>query len=579
MYFCNGKDRVKVFGGTEMAKFLSIEVEASQLRVAEVEENGKKNRIRHCFCIHVPQGSVEDGQLRDTRRLAEILKKELAEKGIRTKKVFFVVGSTRIASREVRIPLVKKSRIQSIIEANATDYFPIDISKYILSYSIIDIEGEKKNSKKKKDQEPEQVSKEKPAQYHLMVYAAPRSISTAYGEFAENAGLVMTGINYTGDSIYHSVKGAFSKGLHLLMKVELDFTSITIIRDGELALQRNINYGMDSAVEAVRAFPVFGDRLDADEALEVLFERKCIYDALDVNESEEYLHDATTGDEQQRRLSDARAEVTESLRYMIGNISRIMDYYISRNPGAVFDSIYCCGIGGQIRGVMALLSHELGQEVHRIRKLENYQLPEKRENEDLFLYVAILAPGRSGVNLMEKRSGKKKKEQESLSGAIVVFAVGAVAGIALTAAGFANRLYQEKNYEHLNRRVTEESSIEDIYNTYTEAEKQYKNYKNMYDRTTTPNESLKSFLEEMEEKMPSDITVETFSSTGTEVNFSMRVSGKPEAADTLMQLRTFESLATVTTTGIDQADDGTVTMTVTCTYKEPAPLDDSSDQQ
>ena len=193
--------------------------------------------------------------------------------------------------------------------------------------------------------------------------------------------------------------------------------------------------------------------------------------------------------------------------------------------------------------------------------------------------MAILAPGRSGVNLMEKTSGKKKKEQESLSGAIVVFAIGAVAGIALTAAGFANRIYQQKHYEYLNRRVTEESSIEDIYNTYSAAKGEYKNYKKMYDLTTTPNEQLKSFLEEMEQKMPSDITIENFSSTGTEVSFSMRVTGKPEAADTLMQLRTFESLAAVTTTGIDQADNGTVTMTVTCTYAEPAAIDESSSEQ
>ena len=560
-----------------MAKFLSIEVEAAQLRVAEVEESGRKNKIRHCFCIRIPQGSVEDGLLRDTKSLAEILKKELAERGIRTKKVFFVVGSTRIASREVRIPLVKKNRIQSIIEANATDYFPIDVSKYVLSYSIIVIEGEEKPSRKKKDKESEEAA-EKPAQYHLRVYAAPRSISTAYGEFAENAELIMTGINYTGDSIYHSVKSAFSSGLHMLIKIEMDFTSITIIRDGELALQRNVNYGMDSAVEAVRAFPVFGDCLDAEEALDILFERKCFYDALDVNESEEFLKDCLDQDEQAKQLSDAKAEVTESFRYMIGNISRIMDYYISRNPGAVFDSIYCCGIGGQIRGVMALLGHELGQEVHRIRQLENYQLPEKRENEDLFLYVAILAPGKSGVNLMEKTSGKKKKEQESLSGAILVFAIGAVAGLALVAAGTANRIYQQKNYEYLNQRVNEESSIEDIYNTYTTAKSQYENYKDMYDRTSTPNEQLKSFLEEMEQKMPSDITIETFSSTGSEVSFSMRVSSKAEAADALMQLRTFESLDTVTTTRLDQTEDGTVTMTVTCTYAEPAVLDESSEQ-
>lgn len=52
-----------------------------------------------------------------------------------------MAGSSRIASREVRIPFVKKNRIQSIIQENATDYFPIDISGYVLSYSMIDIES------------------------------------------------------------------------------------------------------------------------------------------------------------------------------------------------------------------------------------------------------------------------------------------------------------------------------------------------------------------------------------------------------------------------------------------------------
>lgn len=86
---------------------------------------------------------------------------------------------------------------------------------------------------------------------------------------------------------------------------------------------------------------------------------------------------------------------------------------------------------------------------------------------------------------------------------------------------------------------------------------------------------LEAFIQEMEEKMPSSITVETFSSTGSQVSFSMRVASKSEAANTLIQLRTFDSLSSVTTTGIDEGEDGTVTMSVTCTYRNPALLDDA----
>ena len=299
-------------GKIQMAKILSIEAEASQIRVAEVEVRGKKGRIYNCFCIPAPQGAVEDGQIRDTKTLGENLKAELSQRKIRTKKVYFATGSTRIASREVRIPFVKANRIQSIIEANATDYFPIDVSKYVLSYSVVDVESQKSED-----------GKEETKQYHLMVYAAPKAISAAYSEFAENAGLTMTGITYTGDSIYHSVKDEYAKGTHILVKVEYTGTSITIIQDGELTLQRNINYGVDSAAETVRAFPEFGDRLDANEALDVLCSRKCINPFLDMESFDEEISD------EERKLETARAEVTESLRYLIGNISRIMDYYIS----------------------------------------------------------------------------------------------------------------------------------------------------------------------------------------------------------------------------------------------------------
>lgn len=543
-----------------MAKILSIEAEASQIRVAEVEVRGKKGKIHNCFCIPAPQGAVEDGQIRDTKTLGENLKAELSQRKIRTKKVYFATGSTRIASREVRIPFVKANRIQSIVEANATDYFPIDVSKYVLSYSVVDVESQKSED-----------GKEETKQYHLMVYAAPKAISAAYSEFAENAGLTMTGITYTGDSIYHSVKHAYAKGTHILVKVEYTGTSITVIRDGELTLQRNINYGVDSAAETVRAFPEFGDRLDANEALDVLCSRKCINPFLDMESFDEEISD------EDRKLETARAEVTESLRYLIGNISRIMDYYISRHTDTNFDSIVCCGLGAQVKGLMQLLTNELGQQVDVLQEFKNFALPAGGDAQEACLYAAVLSPGTSGVNLMDKVNRKKKEKKETLSGAIIICVVGTVAGVVLTAAGYANRIYQQHEQERLNQRISEESSIEEIYSAYTNAKAQYDNYQNMYQYTNTPNEGLKIFIEELEEKMPSDITVENFSSTGTQVSFSMRVGSKSAAANTIMQLRTFESLSTVTTTGIDEAEDGTVSLSVLCTYSDPAPLDSSGE--
>ena len=541
-----------------MARFLSIEAESTQIRVGEVEISGRKGRMLQCFCVPVPQGSVEDGQIRDTKGLGEFLRQQLNERGIRTKKAWFVTGSTRIASREVQIPLVKKSRIQSIIEANATDYFPIDVTKYVMSYIILGITGEKG----KKGEEAEQKkAADQERQYRLMVYASPKAISTAYYEFAQSAGLTLSGITFTGNTVYQTVQEEYTSGAHILIKVELENTGISIIRDGKLSFQRNINYGIESAVETIRSFPQFGDRLEVQDALQLLSEKKWIYPSLDGQIGEE--------------PDTVKSEVTESLRYLVGNISRIMDYYISRNGDVNFESIVLCGMGGQVQGLTELLTQELGQKVELLTKIVRYSVPDTNKNEGLFLYIAVMDPVKSGLNLMEKTGRKQKEVKETLSGAWVVFGVGALAAVALAAAGVGARIYQTHEQERLNQRIAEEQSIEDVYAAYNNAKSQYDNFQSMYAYTNTPNEGLEAFIQEMEEKMPSSITVETFSSTGSQVSFSMRVASKSEAANTLIQLRTFDSLSSVTTTGIDEGEDGTVTMSVTCTYRNPALLDDA----
>ena len=544
--------------GLRMARFLSIEAESTQIRVGEVEISGRKGRMLQCFCVPVPQGSVEDGQIRDTKGLGELLRQQLNERGIRTKKAWFVTGSTRIASREVQIPLVKKSRIQSIIEANATDYFPIDVTKYVMSYIILGITGEKG----KKGEEAEQKkAADQERQYRLMVYASPKAISTAYYEFAQSAGLTLSGITYTGNTVYQTVQEEYTSGAHILIKVELENTGISIIRDGKLSFQSNINYGMESAVETIRSFPQFGDRLEVQDALQLLSEKKWIYPSLDGQIGEE--------------PDTVKSEVTESLRYLVGNISRIMDYYISRNGDVNFESIVLCGMGGQVQGLAELLTQELGQKVELLTKITRYSVPDTNKHEGLFLYIAVMDPVKSGLNLMEKTGRKQKEVKETLSGAWVVFGVGALAAVALAAAGVGARIYQTHEQDRLNQRIAEEQSIEDVYAAYNNAKSQYDNFQSMYAYTNTPNEGLEAFIQEMEEKMPSSITVETFSSTGSQVSFSMRVASKSEAANTLIQLRTFDSLSSVTTTGIDEGEDGTVTMSVTCTYRNPALLDDA----
>lgn len=539
-----------------MANILTIEVGSTEIRVAEMRDDKKGSSIRRCFRFAVPRGLVEDGFVQDAATLGEQLKNELLSRKISARKVRFIVASSRIASREVRIPFIKKNRIQDLIETNAADYFPIDPAEYILSYRIIDVEEEGEG-------------KEKEKKYHLMVYACPKDVAGSYNQLAEEAGLMLSCLAHIGDSVYMAVRSAFAKGTHMLIKIEEDAMIVSVIRDGELRMQRNINYGVNGAVEAVQMFPVFGEHLSYEEALELMLKRNCVKRTLNPDS------DIAEPEDETEEIKEARTEVSQNLRYLVGNISRIMDYYLARNPGNGFDSIECCGIGAAVLGVTKLLSHELAQKVTPLQPIEGHKFAKSEELENAeAIYIALFGVDASSANLMKKgrRGGRKKKDGEDIRGAVIVFAIGAVASVVLVAFSLGNHLYQTQRQKKLNVEITKNESAETIYNEYKSMKEKYNQYEQMYNFTNTPNESLVALLQELEQKMPSTLVIDSFSSTGTGVSFAVEVANKKEAANTLMQLRKFESLTSVTTTGTSEDDSGIVTMSVSANYAQPAAM-------
>lgn len=539
-----------------MANILTIEVGSTEIRVAEMRDDKKGSSIRRCFRFAVPRGLVEDGFVQDAATLGEQLKNELLSRKISARKVRFIVASSRIASREVRIPFIKKNRIQDLIETNAADYFPIDPAEYILSYRIIDVEEEGEG-------------KEKEKKYHLMVYACPKDVAGSYNQLAEEAGLMLSCLAHIGDSVYMAVRSAFAKGTHMLIKIEEDAMIVSVIRDGELRMQRNINYGVNGAVEAVQMFPIFGEHLSYEEALELMLKRNCVRRTLNPDS------DIAEPEDETEEIKEARTEVSQNLRYLVGNISRIMDYYLARNPGNGFDSIECCGIGAAVLGVTKLLSHELAQKVTPLQPIEGHKFAKSEELENAeAIYIALFGVDASSANLMKKgkRGGRKKKDGEDIRGAVIVFAIGAVASVVLVAFSLGNRLYQTQRQKKLNVEITKNESAETIYNEYKSMKEKYNQYEQMYNFTNTPNESLVVLLQELEQKMPSTLVIDSFSSTGTGVSFAVEVANKKEAANTLMQLRKFESLTSVTTTGTSEDDSGIVTMSVSANYAQPAAM-------
>lgn len=143
-----------------MAKtVLSIVIGAEITKVCEVSyrRNYKNRGIRvyKSITFPTPENLIEDGYIKDKGTFAQFLRTELKKAKISCRRAVFSISSSKIANREVIIPLVKESRIAEIIKTGASDYFPVDINDYILSHIIL----EKKTSDRREKAEAIRLAK------------------------------------------------------------------------------------------------------------------------------------------------------------------------------------------------------------------------------------------------------------------------------------------------------------------------------------------------------------------------------------------------------------------------------------
>ena len=117
-------------------KVLSVEIGQGLTRVVEMENKAKNPKVYHYFTFETPADVIDDGLVKRNDTFAALMKAECEKRKIKTTQVVFSVNSSRIARRTVKIPLVKETRIQDLIDASANDFFPVDMTQYHLIYDI-----------------------------------------------------------------------------------------------------------------------------------------------------------------------------------------------------------------------------------------------------------------------------------------------------------------------------------------------------------------------------------------------------------------------------------------------------------
>lgn len=511
------------------AKVISIEIGYSLTKVCEVDYKAKTHKVYRFFTIPTAEGIINDGILHATPEYVAALSAELAKRKIKTKQVIFSITSGRIASREVTIPFVKENRIADVVNANAPDYFPVDLSQYQLAYSILGTIGDPKGTQ----------------QYKLLVMAAPSALLSGYYDLAKVLKLEVAAIDYAGNSVFQVAKDKNAQGTNLVIKIDEHSSLVMAVRDARLAFVRNVSYGVDEAIQTIIDSKRWAEADTVQSAMEVMSMNDCV-------------------------VFPEMAEVTGQL---VSGIGRVVDYYISHNSDAAVENVYITGLGANIRGLEEVLARELNLHVEVLRRVQGWNLEKSFRTQYYGEFVACV--GAAAAPLGFKKDAEKSKGKEKAGGskggfnlapiAYAVFVLGLVVAIALAAVSVLRYMELQKTNMELKAQNSDLEEIIPIYNEYTATLASFNLVKTMYGQTENRNEELVEFLEELEDKMPSDVHVVSFTSTVEGVAINMNVSSKSEAAAAVEQLRSFNSLlpASVTVNSVvEEIDEESGTISV-----------------
>ncbi|GEM_PF-2734732 len=524
-----------------MSKVLNIEIGRILTRMCEVDYKKNHNHVENNCVFETPPGLVNDGQIDQPGDMADTLLHYVSEQQIKLKRVMFTISSTRIVTREVVLPYVSKDKIINMLQANAADYLPVKVQDYHLTYKLLDVFTDESKVKRMK----------------LLFLAVPLGLLEGYYDLAKFMNMSLECIEYTGNSIIEMINQIKPEGVALSIHMGEAGSVVTVFKDGVMDLQRHVSAGAMLAVDAMQEFEdVSDDDFNRMETLQKLIRDDVVNtvlpsedDIAEANEKYNQVRDDFT------RRAFQKVYITRAFAHYLGQLLRIIDYYRSKNPDVVLDSVYLSGIGTEIKGIDGLIEFELGIKTRKINSLPKVEFTRYSELNSFAAMVLLICGAMRPTNLMSDYFQKKKVRRTSMALPISVAIIGAVTAAGLIIYGNFRERAAQNRFDELTIEADSLKPIEVV----IQKEADYKDVRDamvmLKEYTQNPNQYFVDFMEELEHNMPSDIRIQDMTISANGFTMNMTTSDWTSAAEVLAQLRQSKYLQSGVTYNIKEEDD------------------------
>lgn len=307
--------------------YIVIDIGAANIKLLEAKYEKEKIMVKNFFVLPTPANSYENGVVFDTEKVSDRIKEVLRNSKIKTKNAIVLLTGDTIINREILLPKMKENELQNAVIFEAEQSFPVDLSGYKVDYKII-----------------EEVEE----QYRILLTAVPQAMIDNYVDLVKKCELDLKVIDIAENALVKftelEMKTMNVSGVICVIDLGASMSRLVIIDDRKFKFGRLIKFGFNEIVSIV------SDSLSLKfKASEELLLKK--YGNYFVENSNVVLVE----DREQIMLDNIRRVLLK----FCDDISRLIEFYYSRNYGKRIAKIILVGGGAKFKGIEKFLTQNL----------------------------------------------------------------------------------------------------------------------------------------------------------------------------------------------------------------------------
>ncbi len=340
-------------------KYLAVDIGNKNIKIVHGMFRKGKVEITEYGIIDTPVNSIRDGKISNLSLIAKCINDVSNEKKMSAKRLILNVSGTGVITRDIQVPKASLDEIEKMLEFEAQQYFPVDLSSYVIDFKIL-----------------EEIESQEGIFYRIFLAAVPVKQVEEYMKLSELLKMNISAIDIPANCVLKLIfDAAPKKGKEgtkaseypdefAVIDIGHSTTGVCIFSDRKLKFNRILHNGSGDIDKYISTAFDF-DFKEAEN-------RKIIKGHILENDSDY--------DEDLLNLSNILKQAVDNLAV---EINRFFEFYSSRNSQNRLEKIYICGGGSRLKGLEGYLSGFFNVPVEALKPGSHIEY-KGRKNRDAF---------------------------------------------------------------------------------------------------------------------------------------------------------------------------------------------------